>query len=78
MPEVLERKCSLLENKDRFAISVIWILNSNADVISYRLSKTIIRSKIELTFQEAQYINTFNNEKIIKSITYSNMLAKNL
>ena len=61
MPEVLERKCSLLENKDRFAISVIWILNSNADVISYRLSKTINRSKIKLTKSSLVTLGLYSN-----------------
>lgn len=55
LPELLSSNlCSLQENEDRFAFSVIWTLNSNADVINVRFHKSLIRSSGALTYERAQ------------------------
>ncbi|VDN17785.1 unnamed protein product [Gongylonema pulchrum] len=55
LPELLSSDlCSLRENVDRLAFSVIWTLTSNADIIDVKFHKSIIRSSGALTYEQAQ------------------------
>ncbi|KRY83969.1 Exosome complex exonuclease RRP44 [Trichinella pseudospiralis] len=55
LPDLLSSKlCSLLAENDRFAFSVIWELDRNAKVLKCRFCKSIIRSKMALTYADAQ------------------------
>ena len=46
--------CSLKGNVDRYAFSVLWEVNADADIIDVEFSKTIIHSIGALTYQQAQ------------------------
>ncbi|KRY51407.1 Exosome complex exonuclease RRP44 [Trichinella britovi] len=55
LPDLLSSKlCSLLAENDRFAFSVIWELDRNANVLKCRFCKSIIRSSMALTYADAQ------------------------
>ncbi|KAF7684201.1 Exosome complex exonuclease dis3 [Astathelohania contejeani] len=46
-------RCSLVEGKDRMAFSVIWEINQQAEIIDYKISRTIIRSRHSYTYEQA-------------------------
>jgi len=46
--------CSLKGKVERYAFSVIWILDSNAEIKSVRFCKSLIHSRAALTYQRAQ------------------------
>jgi exosome complex exonuclease DIS3/RRP44 len=46
--------CSLRSNVDRYAFSVIWEMTLDARIVSAHYTKSIIRSKASLTYEEAQ------------------------
>ncbi|KAJ1349420.1 exosome catalytic subunit dis3 [Parelaphostrongylus tenuis] len=46
--------CSLRGGEERYAFSVIWIMTSNAEVISTKYHKSLICSKAALTYEKAQ------------------------
>ncbi|KAI9002338.1 hypothetical protein BC832DRAFT_561272 [Gaertneriomyces semiglobifer] len=46
--------CSLRSNVDRLAFSTIWEMTAEAEVVSVRYTKSAIRSKASLTYDEAQ------------------------
>lgn len=55
LPGVLSGNlCSLLSNVDRLAVSVVWRLDSDLEVISAWFGRTIIRSRYKLHYQQAQ------------------------
>eukprot|EP00124_Ichthyophonus_hoferi_P004414 Ihof_evm1s482 gene=Ihof_evmTU1s482 len=55
LPAVLsERLCSLREDVDRFAFSILWELDDSANVIKRWFGKTVIRSSHELHYEYAQ------------------------
>lgn len=70
--------CSLRENVDRLAFSVIWELDSNAKIVNTRFCKSVIRSCASLTYAEAQakIDNKGLNDELTTSIRNLNKLAK--
>jgi exosome complex exonuclease DIS3/RRP44 len=46
--------CSLRGDVLRYAFSVIWELDENAEIISTRFTKSLIKSRAALTYQQAQ------------------------
>uniref|UniRef100_A0A0R3RRV1 Protein DIS3 homolog n=1 Tax=Elaeophora elaphi TaxID=1147741 RepID=A0A0R3RRV1_9BILA len=55
LPELLSSDlCSLRENVDRLAFSVVWTLTSDADIIDIKFHKSLIRSSAALTYEQAQ------------------------
>ena len=46
--------CSLRGNVDRFAFSVVWELTEDGVVVDHRFCKSIIRSRGELSYEQAQ------------------------
>lgn len=82
IPELLSSNlCSLIEQKDRLAFSVIWkIKKSNAEVLDVRFLRSIIRSKASLTYEKAQTMidDTTNKSPIHESLRGLNKLAKKL
>lgn len=57
LPGVLSANlCSLLEQKDRYAMSVFWELDKSFDVVSTWFGRTCIRSAYQLHYELAQSI----------------------
>ena len=46
--------CSLKPYVDRFAFSVIWELDNNADIVSVDFTKSVIRSREAFSYEQAQ------------------------
>ena len=44
--------CSLNENEDRYALSCEIVLDNNADVVSFKIFKSIIKSKKKMTYDD--------------------------
>lgn len=66
-----ETLCSLVGGEDRFAFSVFWEMNEkNGEIINSTFHKTILRSKIALTYGAAQAIiddpNVPNEQKDLR------------
>lgn len=57
LPERLSNDlCSLKPNEDRPAYSVIMTVNSRGEVVDYRITETLIRSKQRFTYEEVERI----------------------
>ncbi|KAF7730383.1 DIS3 mitotic control [Apophysomyces ossiformis] len=57
LPSVLsERVCSLRENVDRYAVSVIWSLDKAYNILDTWFGRTIIRSSCEMEYEQAQQL----------------------
>ncbi|KAF9404664.1 DIS3 mitotic control, partial [Podila epigama] len=55
LPKVLsEQLCSLRHHVDRYAMSVMWILDSDANVVSTWFGRSVIRSACEMEYEQAQ------------------------
>nr|XP_002132066.1 exosome complex exonuclease RRP44 [Ciona intestinalis] len=55
VPELLSSNlCSLRDDGDRLAFSCIWIMKPNAEIVSTRFCKSVIRSKSSMTYAQAQ------------------------
>lgn len=55
LPEHLSNGiCSLRPEEDKLTFSVIFLLDENAQICSYRIARTVIRSNCRLTYEEAQ------------------------
>ncbi|KAF9088934.1 exosome catalytic subunit dis3 [Mortierella sp. GBA35] len=72
--------CSLRSNVERLAFSCIWELNSSAEIVNVRFTKSVIASKASLTYEEAQNrIDDANmQDEVTSGIRILNMLAKKL
>lgn len=79
VPELLSSNlCSLRGNVERFAFSCIWELDENANTVTTKFHKSVIKSKDALTYEQAQLkIDDKNiNDDIAKSLRQLNKLAK--
>ncbi|KAL9648476.1 hypothetical protein ABK040_014096 [Willaertia magna] len=57
LPSLLTNQiCSLRENVDRLAFSVVWKFNEKGDMLSVDYFKSVIRSRRSLTYEQAQVI----------------------
>ena len=55
LPEVLSNDlCSLKPKVDRLCFSVIFEINNKAEILDYKISKSIIHSNKRFTYKEAQ------------------------
>ncbi|KAJ3297254.1 exosome catalytic subunit dis3 [Borealophlyctis nickersoniae] len=72
--------CSLRSNVDRLAFSCIWEITENAEVVNVRYTKSVIRSKASLTYDEAQarLDDKTLNDPVTLGIKALNSLAKKL
>eukprot|EP00762_Andalucia_godoyi_P003895 ANDGO_05674.mRNA.1 Exosome complex exonuclease RRP44 homolog A len=80
LPEILSSNaCSLLENTDRLAVSVLWVLDgSTGRILESWHGRTIIRSRYALSYEQAQrmfesedlsvFWTKFQPEKQIQSV----------
>lgn len=78
VPELLSSNlCSLRDDGDRFAFSVIWEIDNDAKILSTKFHKSVIRSKASLTYQEAQNrIDSSSQDELTQSLRGLNKLAK--
>lgn len=54
LPKLLtETLCSLKDDGDRLAFSVVWVLDKNANILETRYHKSIIRSVASLNYGQA-------------------------
>lgn len=70
--------CSLRPDEDKFCFSVIFEMNENADVVDYRIAKTIICSNRRFCYEEAQEIIETGKGDYSEEILTMNELAKKL
>lgn len=70
--------CSLRGGEDRLGFSVVWEMTLNAEVLSVKFFKSVIRSRAALTYEQAQCLidDGENNEAVTKSLRVLNQLAK--
>lgn len=54
--ELCNDLCSLRPNEDKLCMSVIFTVNEQAEVIKYKICRTVIRSRYRLNYEEAQDI----------------------
>ncbi|KAB7507513.1 Exosome complex exonuclease RRP44 [Armadillidium nasatum] len=81
VPDLLSSNlCSLRGEVDRFAFSVIWEITPETEILSSRFYKTIIRSRGELSYEQAQQKidDPSMNDDLTNSLRNLNMLAKKL
>lgn len=72
--------CSLHSNVERLAFSVIWEMDSNAEIVNVEYSKSIIKSRASFTYDQAQKRLDDVNAKdpVSVGIKTLNMLAKKM
>ncbi|XP_027053646.1 DIS3-like exonuclease 1 isoform X3 [Pocillopora damicornis] len=71
LPEVLSADlCSLIGGVDRYAVSVMWVLDSEFNVLKTWFGRTVIRSSYKLFYEAAQAIadGETSDEELIKDI----------
>lgn len=79
LPERLcNQICSLRPNEEKLCFSVIFKLNSNAEVIQSRITRTVIKSNRRFTYEEAQNIIETGKGDYKEEILALNELAKKL
>ena len=79
VPELLSSNlCSLRGGEERFAFSVLWEMNRDADIVSTRFKKSVIRSRAALTYAEAQMRidDPKQSDAVTVSLRHLNRLAK--
>ncbi|KAM9894428.1 hypothetical protein OXX69_011365, partial [Metschnikowia pulcherrima] len=72
--------CSLKPYVDRFAFSVIWELDENADIVNVNYMKSIIKSREAFSYEQAQLrVDDPNqNDDLTQSIRFLLQLSKKL
>ena len=77
LPEMLSNDiCSLKPNVDRLAYSVFFEINGKAEVIDYKIAKTVIHSDIRFTYESAQEIINSKKGLLVTEILLLNRLSK--
>ncbi len=59
--------CSLMENVDRLAMSVMVRMDGEGNIVAHKLARTVIRSRHKLAYEDAQAV--INGEKSIDAET---------
>lgn len=81
LPELLScNLCSLEGGKERFAFSCIWELDEQAQIVSTRFHKSVIKSKRALSYEEAQLLidDAGQQDELTQGLRHLNALAKRL
>lgn len=82
IPMLPERLCNLLcslrPNEEKYAYSVIFRLNDAADVLSYRIARTVIKSDRRFSYEEAQEVIEKGAGDCAEAILKLNELAQQL
>ena len=79
LPERLSNEiCSLRPNEDKLCFAVIFNLDANAEIVSSRIVRTIIRSDRRFTYEEAQKVIETGGGDCSEAITALDLLSKKL
>ncbi|KAK7739446.1 exosome catalytic subunit dis3 [Diaporthe eres] len=72
--------CSLKPYVERYAFSVLWEMNSNADIVNVRFTKSVIKSREAFSYEEAQLRidDVSQQDDLTKGIRTLLMLSKKL
>lgn len=77
LPENLSNDlCSLKPNEERLAYSVFFEMDEKANLISYKIAKTVIHSNFRFTYQTAQDIINNKKGKLANELLLLNGLSK--
>lgn len=79
VPELLSSNlCSLREHVERFAFSCIWEMDANANILSTKFHKSVIKSKKAMTYEEAQLLidDKGRSDVLTESLRSLNGMAK--
>ncbi len=77
LPEALSNKwCSLVPGEDRLCFSVFIEMNKKAEVLNYRLAKTVINNKRRFTYEEVEEILKTGQGDFVEQLLQLNQLAK--
>lgn len=77
LPEKLSNDiCSLRPDEDRFTFSIFMEINKHGDVLDYKLSKSVIKSKRRFTYQEVQNILDKQKGDFLTELNQMNELHK--
>ncbi len=79
LPEKLSNMvCSLRPDEEKLTFSVIFIMNNNADILNYKIAKTVIKSNRRYTYEEVQEMIEGGDGEFKDEITTLNDLATKL
>ena len=79
LPEMLSNDiCSLKPNVDRLAYSVLFEMDTNANLIDYKIKKTVIHSDFRFTYKTSQKVICDNAGKFSEELVLLNNLSKKL
>ncbi len=79
LPEKLSNEvCSLRANEDKLCYSVIFELNDSADIVRYKIAKTVICSDKRFTYEEAQEMIEKKQGEFVSELLALDTLAKKL
>ena len=75
--------CSLWPNTDKLCMSVVFTMDSDAQVLKYKICRTVIRSDARLNYEEAQAMiegerTEVSDERLAEALTVLNSLAQKL
>ena len=70
--------CSLRPDEDKLAFSVVFTLGSDANIIDYKIAKTVIRSNRRFAYEEAQQVIDTCQGDYVAEILCLNELAQKL
>lgn len=77
LPEALSNKwCSLVPFEDRLCFSVFMEMNKKAEVLNYRIEKTVINNKRRYTYEEVEEILKTGKGDFAEQLLQLNELAK--
>ncbi len=79
LPERLSNEiCSLRPHEDKLCYSILFHMNNDAQVLNYKIVKTVIRSKRRFNYEEAQKIIETQKGDFKNELLTLNNLAKKL
>ena len=77
LPEVLSNNiCSLKPNVDRLAYSILFEMDELANMLNYRIKKTVIHSNVRFTYQSAQDVIDNKKGKLVTELLLLDKLSK--
>ena len=79
--ELCNDKCSLRPGEDNLCMSVVFVMDDKAQVLKYKICRTVIRSDARLNYEEAQEIietSRSRDHEITNALTTLNSLAAKL